>query len=235
MNPLDDLKFKLDEIEQKLRFSFRNRDLLILAFVHRSVLNEVKEIRQHNERLEFLGDSVLNLAVSEYLYKKYGDLPEGKLSLFRSLLVSSSACSRWMEELSLGSYILLGKGEQEQSRGKETILANAFEALLGAIFLDSSFEEAKKFLFSHFEKQLEEIPRMPPNNYKADLQDYLQKTYQKIPSYLVVEEKGPPHAKLFCVKVFLDADELGIGSGSSKKEAEMEAAKAALEKIKRGC
>jgi ribonuclease-3 len=231
MNPYDDLKFKLAEIEEKLQISFCNKELLLLAFVHRSILNEEREIRQHNERLEFLGDSVLNLAVTEYLYKKYEDFPEGKLSFLRALLVSSASCAKWMEKLGLGSYILLGKGEQEQARGKETILADTFEAVLGAIFLDSSFEEVKKFLFLHFETDFLLRCQSPAHNYKADLQDLLQKMVQKIPSYQVVEETGPSHAKVFQMKVCLDAQELGLGLGYSKKEAEQSAAKEALKRL----
>ena len=231
MNPYDDLKFKLSEIEKKLHVCFQNKELLLLAFVHRSILNEVRDICRHNERLEFLGDSVLNLAITEYLYKKFANFPEGKLSFMRSLLVSSASCAKWMEKLSLGSYILLGKGEQEQSRGKETILADTFEAILGAIFLDSSFESVKKFLFSHFEADFLFTLQTPAHNYKAESQDFLQKMVQKKPSYQVVEETGPSHAKIFSMKVCLDSRELGFGSGSSKKEAEQLAAKEALARL----
>ncbi len=231
MSPYSELKFQLDEIEQKLGIVFRDKELLLLAFVHRSVLNETKEIHRHNERLEFLGDCVLNLAITEYLYQKFADFSEGKLSFLRSLLISYSTCARWMEKLSLGSYILLGKGEQTQMRGKESILANTFEALLGAIFLDSSFEGVKNFFFSHFEEEILEICKTPSHNYKADLQDYFQKNYQKVPFYQVVDEIGPDHAKTFQIKVFLDEQELGVGLGPSKKEAEQLAAKEALVKL----
>ncbi len=232
MNPLEKLKLNLLPIEEKLGYSFENKELLIQAFIHRSFINEYREGGiHHNERLEFLGDSVLGLIMADYLYHRLPAYPEGLLSQLRSKLVDASSCAEYLQKLSLSDNILLGRGEAiGLGKAKLSILADVFEALLGAIYLDGGMAIAKSFLILHFEKEFESAIGSPPRNYKAELQDFSQKKFQKVPIYKVIEEIGPDHAKQFHVIVFLDEKEAGIGIGSSKKEAEQRAAFEALSK-----
>ncbi len=232
MNPLDQLKTKLESIEEKLGYLFENKEFLILAFIHRSFINEYREgVLQHNERLEFLGDSVLGLIVADYLYHRLPAHPEGLLSQLRSRLVDSNSCAQYLQKLTLAPHILLGKGEtMTEGRTKTSILADVFEAILGAIYLDGGLGTTKSFLLFHFESEFEAAVGSPPRNYKAELQDLSQKLYQKTPLYKVVDQTGPDHSKVFHVMVFLDEKEAGIGIGASKKEAEQRAAFDALSK-----
>lgn len=233
MHPPDKLKDILPEIETKLKLKFQNTQLLLLAFVHRSYVNEAKGIDHHNERLEFLGDSVLGLIVADFLYKKWPDKPEGTLSRYRSLLVEAQACIKYMHELDLESYILMGKGESQSiGRGRETILANVFEALIGSIYLDQGIEKVRDFFFNRLENCIAKIIQSPSINYKAELQDLAQRNHQVIPEYKLVEETGPDHAKEFLVAVLVQGKEKGQGKGNSKKQAEQKAAKEALKKMK---
>ena len=236
MHPLESLRQNLPQIEEILGTPFENQNLLILAFTHRSFVNENREeIDQHNERLEFLGDSVLGLAVAEFLYRRLPACPEGQLSQHRSRIVDAGSCARYLKKLGLGSYILLGKGERFSSaaegKAKESILADAFEALIGAIYLDGGISVVRAFLLHHFESDFEESIGSPSRNYKAELQDYSQKKFQKPPQYRVIEESGPDHAKIFHIAVSIDDSVRGIGMGSSKKEAEQRAAFEALSKL----
>ena len=232
MNPLESLKIALHPVEEKLGYAFENKDYLIQAFIHRSFINEYRESPlQHNERLEFLGDSVLGLIVADYLYHRLPGYPEGQLSQLRSKLVDANSCSQYLQKLSISAHILLGRGETVTAgKAKQSILADVFEALLGAIYLDGGLSTAKSFLVFHFETEFEAAIGSPPRNYKAELQDLSQKEFQKIPVYKVVEESGPDHAKIFHVMVLLDDKEAGVGIGSSKKEAEQRAAFDALSK-----
>ena len=231
-NPLQKLFSEISAIEEKLGTVFENRELLVQSLIHRSYVNEYREGElQHNERLEFLGDSVLGLIVADYLYHRLPAYPEGQLSQLRSKLVDANSCAAYLQKLSLNRYILLGKGEiMAEGREKPSILADVFEALLGAIYLDGGLGVAKSFLIFHFEAEFEAAIGSPPRNYKAELQDLSQKEFQKIPLYKVVEESGPPHAKLFHVMVYLNEKEAGVGIGTSKKEAEQRAAFDALSK-----
>jgi len=234
MDAVENLKNKIDEIEEKLSYVFENKDFLILAFTHRSFINEYRGgPLQHNERLEFLGDSVLNLAVADYLYQKLPTHPEGLLSQLRSRLVDDSACASYLQKLNVAEYILLGRGESlTEGRTKVSILSDAFEALLGAIYLDTGLNVTKSFLTFHYESEFESVIDSPTRNYKAELQDYSQKTFQKTPVYKVVDETGPDHSKIFHVMVYVDEKEAGQGQGASKKEAEQQAALKALSKEK---
>jgi ribonuclease-3 len=232
MNPLEKLKGQIEEIEEKLGLPFADKNFLIQAMIHRSFVNEYRgnELK-HNERLEFLGDSVLGLAVADFLYRRLPDCPEGQLSQLRSKLVDANACSHYLQKLQLTPYILLGKGETiSEGRHKTSITADVFEALLGAIYLDGGLEIVCSFLLSHFESDFEAVIGSPPRNYKADLQDFSQKQFQKGPVYKTVEETGPDHAKRFCVAVFVNGEEWGSGMGATKKEAEQQAAFDALTK-----
>jgi ribonuclease III len=233
MTPYETLRNSLPAIEEILGTVFENKDLLMLAFVHRSFVNEHRDqIDQHNERLEFLGDSVLGLVMADYLFRRLPSYPEGSLSQLRSRLVDAAACAKFLQKLKLGDYILLGKGEQiSEGRMKGSILADVFEAIIGAMYLDGGVGVVRSFIAFHFEGEIEEAIAAPARNYKAELQDYSQKHYQKPPSYRVIEESGPDHAKIFHVAVSIEDQDLGLGMGSSKKEAEQRAAFDALGKI----
>lgn len=233
MNPLDALQKRLSFIEEKLGYSFENKDLLILAFVHRSFVNEHRDlIKEHNERLEFLGDSVLGLILADFLYHRLPSCPEGQLSQLRSRLVDQQACVEYIAKFDLKEEILLGRGEKmSEGKARNSILADVFEAIIGAIYLDAGLQVTKSFLLSHFEEKMEVEIQSPPRNFKAELQDYSQKKFQKVPLYKVIEETGPDHAKVFHVMVYLNEQEAGIGVGISKKEAEQRAAFEALAKL----
>lgn len=232
MNPLERLKSNLEAIEEKLGYVFENKDFLVQAFIHRSFINEYRVgPLHHNERLEFLGDSVLGLVVADYLFHRLPDHPEGQLSQLRSRLVDATSCAQYLQKLNLNEHILLGKGEtMTEGRTKPSILADAFEALLGALYLDGGLGVMKSFLLFHFETEFEAAIGSPPRNYKAELQDLSQKQFQKTPVYKVVDETGPDHSKVFHVMVFVNEKESGIGMGASKKEAEQRAAFDALSK-----
>lgn len=221
----------LPEIEERLNYHFKDRELLLLAFTHRSFWNEHKEfLKGHNERLEFLGDSVLGFIVAEYLYKKFIDFPEGFLSDLRAQLVKADSCAQFFIQLKLEPYILLGRGEQaNEGRGRQTIIANLFEALIGAIYLDGGVEAARTFFFFHFQEQIGESVKKPELNWKALLQDYVQKKYYQTPLYEILEESGPSHEKRFIIVVKVNDIEVARGQGSSKKMAQVDGAKKAME------
>jgi len=233
VDPIETLFYQAPLIEEKLGYPFRNRELLLLAFVHRSFINEHRDqMLSHNERLEFLGDSVLGLIISDYLYQFLPNHPEGELSHLRSQIVESSSCANFLLHLNVSQYILLGKGEaMNEGRGRETIFADLFEALIGAIYLDGGLEEVRRFFLFHFSERLERILISPVRNWKAELQDYAQKKFQKPPVYRVVKEVGPDHGKEFHIVVLINEVEEGHGSGPSKKIAEQAAASMAALKI----
>ncbi len=233
MNPFDELRSKVEEMEEKLGYVFANQDLLLNALIHRSYVNEHRECSMPaNERLEFLGDSVLGLVVADYLYHRLPSYPEGQLSQLRSKLVEAATCAKYLQKLQMSDYILLGRGERmTEGRSKTSILADAFEAIVGAIFLDGGLPIAKSFLLCHFEEEANEAIGSPPRNYKAELQDYTQKKFQCTPVYQVAEESGPDHAKQFHILVYIQEKESGFGIGKTKKEAEQRAAFDALSKL----
>lgn len=232
MNQIERLIQQASVIESKLNYSFVDRSLLALAFIHRSFINENRGIVYHNERLEFLGDSVLGMLISDYLYRHLPSTPEGELSYLRSRLVEASSCVSYIHTLNVAQYILLGKGERmNDGRGRESILADLFEAIVGAIYLDGGMIAAQKFLFENFSKEIETILKTPLRNWKALLQDYCQKNFQHTPVYLVLQESGPDHSKIFQVSVLINQQELGRGTGASKKEAQQAAAADALSRL----
>ncbi len=229
MYQMKDLQNQLPNIEKRLGYAFKDRSLLVLAFVHRSYVNENRDALFHNERLEFLGDAVLSIVISDYLYRNLPDTPEGQLSYLRSRLVEASSCVKYLHSLGISSFILLGKGERmNDGRGRDSILADLFEAIVGAIYMDGGLEAACLFLFSSFSDLIDEILSTPLRNWKALLQDLCQKKYQQTPSYHVVESTGPDHSKMFTVSVVVNGKELGRGIGASKKEAQQAAAAEAL-------
>ncbi len=229
MNAIKDLIDKAVSIERKLGYQFQNRSLLALAFIHRSYINEHRDVNEHNERLEFLGDSILGLIISDYLYRNLPNIPEGELSALRSKLVDASSCVIYVQKLELGSYLLLGRGERlNDGRGRESILADLFEAIIGAIYLDGGLEAAKRFIFENFSNEIDATLKCPLRNSKAILQDLCQKKLQQMPIYKVLGEVGPDHNKMFEIAVFIQEHQIGSGKGSSKKEAQQAAANDAL-------
>ncbi len=235
MNAYEKLKKHLPDIARKIGYEYSQHEHLMTAFVHRSFINENRELQlEHNERLEFLGDSVLGLSAAEILYHLFPDYPEGVLSQLRSRLVDASACALYMEKLDVKEFILLGIGEEKSlGRSKCSILANVFEAILASIFLDGGYEESKNYIEKRFSEEMREMIESPSGNFKAQLQDYSQKKFQKPPVYKVMKEEGPDHAKMFHIAVLVDEKEIGEGTGNSKKDAEQKAAKAALLNIER--
>lgn len=225
------MKKRLDEFEKKIGLRFKNKNLLRQVFVHRSYLNEnVGFDLDHNERLEFLGDATLELIVTEYLYRNYEN-PEGELTNWRAALVKGPMLANLAKNLSMGEYLYLSKGEEKTGgKSRELILANTFEALIGAIYLDQGLEKAREFVEKHLLSQLPKILKkklyIDP---KSRLQELAQGSLGITPTYKVLAEYGPDHAKSFTVGVYLKNRLIGQGSGSSKQKAEQSAASSALE------
>lgn len=225
---------KLNDLETKIDVKFNNEDLLKEAITHRSYLNEKSNWRlPHNERLEYLGDAVLELAVTEKLFHQFSEEAEGKLTILRAALVNYQILSRVAVDIDLEKFILMSKGEAKDSgKAKEVILANALEALIGGIYLDQGFKKASYFTERFIMKYLKEI--LENESYKdakSKLQEITQEKLKITPTYRVLEEFGPAHDRLFKVGVYLDKDLVAEGSGTSKQEAETEAAKTALENL----
>lgn len=220
-------------VEAQIQYHFCKPFLLAQAFIHRSYVNENRLVTVHNERLEFLGDSILGMLVADYLYQRLPDTPEGELSALRSRLVEASSCVLYLIKLRVDRFLLLGRGERlNEGRGRESIIADLFEALIGAIYLDGGMEAAKQFFFGNFCEEIDQLLGMPWDNWKAQLQDWCQKYYRQTPRYSVTSQTGPDHSKLFHIAVLIDNKELGYGVGSSKKEAQQAAAAAALASLK---
>ena len=221
--------------EKKLGLNFKNKDLLTQAFVHRSYLNENPDFHlNHNERLEFLGDAVLELIVTEDLYKEYPEKAEGELTNWRAALVNAKMLTSVAEELGFNDFLLLSRGEtKELGKARAYILANTFEALIGSIYLDSGYTFAEKFIKKYLIKNLSDI--IKNGSYKDSKSQFQEEAQEKIgitPVYKVIREWGPDHQKNFTVGVFLAEELVAEGDGSSKQEAEEQAAKAGL-KVKK--
>ena len=203
--------------------------------MHSSYFNEVKHkanTPEDNERLEFLGDSVLSLVTAEYLYTVKSDFKEGDLTRTRAAVVCENSLYCFASKISLGDYIMLGHGEiLTHGRGRKSIIADAFEALLAAIYLDGGFEYVKAFLLPFIKDAVEETIKKGNGDYKSELQKLVQQTPEEILEYKLISEEGPPHDKRFTFRVFLNSNFLGEGSGKSKREAEQAAAKEALKKL----
>jgi len=219
-------------LEKKLNLKFKNKDLLVQAFCHRSYLNENPDFYlEHNERLEFLGDAVLELVVTKYLYQTYPKKPEGELTNWRAALVNAKMLSEIAKDLDFNDFLLLSKGEaRELGKARQYILANTFEALIGAIYLDSEYKACEDFIKKYLTVKLPEIIEKGLfRDAKSRFQEEAQERVGITPTYKVLEEWGPDHAKHFIIGVFLDKELIAKGEGSSKQEAELEAAKEALE------
>jgi ribonuclease-3 len=224
-------------LETKLGYSFKDPSLLAHALVHRSWLaGKDMPYWENNERLEFLGDSILNMLVTEYLYKSCPQLPEGDLSKRKSAIVSGQALAKTAQEWNLGEYIRIGKGEVKAGgRSKESLLADAFEAIVGAVYLDSGLQACRALLNkSHFPHIDAIVCGTEFTNYKSLLLEYMQGKSLPPPEYVLAEESGPEHHKVFEMIVLLEGVPQGRGKGVSKKKAEQEAARVALEQLNKG-
>ena len=220
------------KLEKKLGLKFKNKDLLIQAFCHRSYLNENPDFYlDHNERLEFLGDAVLELVVTEYLYQKYPKKSEGELTNWRAALVNAKILSKTAKDLDFSDFLLLSRGEaKELGKARQYILANTLEALIGAAYLDQGLGPCKKFIEKYLIKELPQIIKKGLfKDAKSRFQEEAQERAGITPTYKVLEEWGPDHARHFIVGIFLDEELVAKGEGSSKQEAEVEAAKNGLE------
>lgn len=221
---------ELAKLQEYLGYEFQNVLLLNKALTHKSYVNEKTEAIKNNERFEFLGDSVLDVIVSHFMVKKFQDFSEGLLSKIRAAVVNEACLANLAREVHLGDYLLLGRGEDlSGGRNKNSILANAFEAVAGAIYFDSSMEKAYEVLLPKLEKEILQYAETSHfRDFKSELQQFTQTTLNCIPYYKVVKETGPDHEKHFEVVVKTNGEERGRGEGRSKKEAEQAAAHDAL-------
>ena len=222
-----------DELQTKLGYAFKRHALLRCALTHSSFAHEQKlGATESNERLEFLGDAVLELCISDVLYHRYQNMNEGELTKKRALFVCESTLANIARKLGLGKFLLLGQGEaREGGREKDSILADAFESILGAVFLDGGIQETSNVVRSLFEPILDKTSLQKTDN-KTQLQEILQKKSKATATYSIIHEDGPPHQRVFTACVYHEGKKLGTGKGPSKKMAEQEAAGAALVKIK---
>ncbi|MCP4482863.1 MAG: ribonuclease III [bacterium] len=224
-NNLEQKKLKFEKL---LGVEFKDKNLLDLALTHKSYATEHRLNKLfNNERLEFLGDSVLSIIISTYLYFKYPNLKEGTMSKMRSVIVSKNTCYEWAKKLHIGEYLLLGKGEETSGgRNKVSTLGNAFESLIGAMYLDRGYSTVENFLTNKLLSCLD-MSELEVD-YKSKLQELIQKKHKSTPHYHVKDEGGPAHKKLFKVEVLMHEEVLGCGEGHSKKKAQQLAAKYAL-------
>lgn len=220
----------MEQLEKNLKYTFKNKELLKNALAHSSYANEKKGSVASNERLEFLGDSVLSIIVSDYIYKNFPNLPEGQLTRLRASLVCEKTLCSFSKQLGVGECILLGKGERANGgTTRPSILADAFEAILAAIYLDGGMEPAKKHVLRFVKSELSHLEHENFKDYKTELQEIIQRNPEEKLTYVLTGESGPDHDKCFTVEVHLNSNVIGEGSGHSKKNAEQAAAKKALE------
>ncbi len=227
-----DDKKRLKEFERHLGISFRKREHLKRALMHKSYANENKyPYTDQNERYEYLGDAVLELAISEALFRSFPEHAEGDLSKLRAAIVNEDQLALLAREIHLGDYMYLGKGEdQTGGRDKPSLLSDAYEAVLGAVFLDRGFDKAMKVIRRNFEEVIKEVGGTGfAKDFKTKLQEVVQGRFRTIPRYRPVRETGPDHSKTFEVNIFVNGELLGTGKGNSKKSAEQDAARVALE------
>lgn len=211
-------------IEEVINYTFKDKGILINALTHSSFINDKN--KQNNERLEFLGDAVLELVVSDYLYKNHRDLPEGELTKLRAKIVCTESLAMVSNSLNLGSYIFMGKGEENTGgRKRKSILANSFEAIIGGIFIDGGFAEAERFILVKLKNNIvDAIKGKLIFDYKTKIQEVIQQKSTNEIEYTVEKEEGPEHDKIFHINLLMNGKIIGKGSGGSKKEAEQQAA-----------
>ena len=226
-----DRERQLKEFESNLGYRFDNIRLLDVALTHSSYANERHGSFQHNERLEFLGDSVLGLVISEYLYTHFPELAEGSLAKIKAAVVSEACLAKAARRIGLGQRMLLGKGEEHTGgRDRDSILADAFESVIAAIFLDGGLDQARRFVLKNLSQSIyDALNGKGIRDYKTDLQEVLQKESNEAIEYRIVGDSGPDHQKIFVAQVYHGDKLLGEGVGRSKKEAEQHAAQKALE------
>lgn len=220
----------MQQSKLKLGYEFKNTELINRALTHSSYANEMRLPEGSNERLEFLGDAVLSVVVSEYLFKHFSHLPEGELTKLRAALVCEKALCEFATSIDLGAHLLLGKGEsQTGGRTRPSILADAFEAVIAAIYLDGGLTPVRNFVLRFVKMELHKSDQSPFTDYKTTLQEIIQKNPEEQLRYVLTSESGPDHDKRFVVEVRLNSNVIGCGEGKSKKDAEQQAAKQALE------
>lgn len=222
----------LDKLERIVGASFTEKGLLLSAVTHRSYLNEHREATQdHNERLEFLGDAVLELVVTDYLFKKYPEKPEGELTAVRAALVNTVSLSESAQKMGLNEFLLMSKGEaKDTGRARQYILANAFEAVIGALYLDLGYEEARRFIGDQlFQKTDRIVEKRLWQDAKSRFQELSQDKMSITPTYELLSQEGPDHDRMFTVGVYLRNEKVAEGQGRSKQEAEQDAAEKAID------
>ncbi|UJL47908.1 ribonuclease III [Virgibacillus sp. NKC19-16] len=221
------------ELEKQLDITFSDKNLLRQAFTHSSYVNEHRgESFSDNERLEFLGDAVLELGISQYLYRENKNMPEGEMTKLRASIVCEPSLVNFARDLQFGDYILLGKGEEQTGgRDRPALLADVFEAFLGALYLEHGFDKVLAFIEEHVIPKITTGAFSHAMDYKSQLQELVQQYKNQTIEYKIVEEKGPSHDKEFVIQVIIKGDIAGSGVGRTKKEAEQRAAKAALDKF----
>ena len=219
----------MNNLERNMGYEFKDVSLLKTALTHSSYANEAGKGTKYNERLEFLGDSVLSLIVSEYLFEAFPNMPEGELTKLRAALVCEKSLANFSQKLGVGDFLLLGNGEENSGgRTRPSILADAFEAVLAALYLDSDMNRAREYVLGFVKEALKES-KPSFKDYKTMLQEIIQQNREESVRYHLVGEYGPDHNKRFVVEVHLNSNVIGHGEGRSKKEAEQQAAKEALE------
>ena len=219
----------IKEFQEKIGYKFKNEKLIIEALSHSSYANECKKQRKNNERLEFLGDSVLSVIVSDYIFEHFKHLPEGELTKLRASLVCEQALFDFSQKIDLGKYIFLGKGEEiTGGRERPSIVSDAFEAVIAAIYLDGGLNVASKYVLSFIPEDVKPHSVVSFVDYKTALQEIIQKNPEEKVEYVLTDESGPDHDKKFTVNVMLNSNVIGTGIGKSKKSAEQNAAKEAL-------
>jgi ribonuclease-3 len=220
----------MKKLQENMGYFFKNPELLKTSLSHSSYANEIKKGAKSNERLEFLGDAVLSIIVSDYLFKNYTHLPEGELTKLRASLVCEKNLAEYAKDIKLGEFVLLGKGEElNGGRERSSILADAFEAVLAALYLDSDLETATEYILKFVKNQLNTTKEVNFKDYKTILQEIIQQNREEKVRYILTDEFGPDHDKKFVVEVHLNSNVIGKGQGRSKKEAEQQAAREALE------
>jgi ribonuclease-3 len=222
-----------EDLEARIGYVFQDKDLLREALTHSTYVNEHRDEQlQDNQRLEFLGDSIVNAAITARLFVGLLDEREGTLTKKRAELINEAALSKIARHLTLGEYLLLGRGEEmDQGREKASILADAYEALIGAVFLDGSFDEASRAVVRHFSEVLGPIEKVAITDYKSLLLEICQSRFKSLPRVVVIDEVGPEHDKEFVVRVELQGREVGRGRGRNKKQAAQTACKEALKSL----
>ncbi len=227
---------QLNKLQKELKLKFKDKSLLNRALTHRSYVNEYRTGPKDNERLEYLGDSVLAVVINEYLFKRYEDYPEGDLAKIKSAVVSETTLAKVATEINLGSFLLMGKGEERcGGRERSSILANTFEAVIGAIYLDSGLKESKRYILSLLKSHIERVDKQSYlRDPKTALQEYVQGKYKERPYYEVIDVSGPDHKKQFTVQLSIQGKDVATGVGTSKRKAEMDAAKRILQEIWKG-